>query len=219
MMYEEEKGHPDGGEDLEDMSVVGPEQQGPPDNRGGSGEEGLPDNRESAGQGSPERADEFDPFSHLFGDPRDVAFARREARRRASEFIRRLKRRRPTAAEERRETLRRIKREGRITAVDLRRRTSEVIAALDRNEELLISHRDRWVGVITPISLIQDAGEPPPIKSSRYFGFARWAPRLRRNRNWPGYSTRVDSADGAGDRPGEQSGDRPGDEPTAPCPV
>jgi antitoxin (DNA-binding transcriptional repressor) of toxin-antitoxin stability system len=103
--------------------------------------------------------------------------------------------------------------------VDLRRRTSEVIAALDRNEELLISHRDRWVGVITPISLIQDADEPPPIKSSRYFGFARWAPRLRRNRNWPGYSTRVDSADGTGDRPGEQSGDRPGDEPTAPCPV
>lgn len=201
MMYEEERGRPHGGEDFQDVPAAGSEKEERPDKQRHPDKQGLPDKPRTADYaqgesfGSGDRTDPFDPFSHLFGDPQDVAFARKEARRRAAELIRRMRRRRVTASEERRETLRRIRREGRITAVDLRRRTSEVIAALDRNEELLISHRNRWVGVITPISLIQDTGDAPPITSSRYFGFARWAPRLRRKRDWPGYTTRVGSVD------------------------
>lgn len=255
-MYEEKKGHPGGGEEFPDglaesgSGKGGPRHQEPPESQESPGSQEPHKSDESPGPVRPEeqglsekpRAGHDpssggflrpDPFDHLFDDPRDVRAARREARQRARGFISRLRRRRPTASQERKETLRRIKREGRITAVDLRRRTSEIIAALDRNEELLISHRNRWVGVITPISLIQDASDPPPIMSSRYFGFARWAPRLRRNRDWPGYATRVEEADGAnlsvgdadqgddadGQRPGDRSGDRPGDEPMAPCPV
>lgn len=67
-----------------------------------------------------------------------------------------------------------------VTAVDLRRRTSEIIAALERNEELMVSHRDRWVGIMTPINLIEGFGFHPPLRRHRYFGYARRSPKLRR---------------------------------------
>ena len=67
-----------------------------------------------------------------------------------------------------------------VSAVDLRRRTSEIIAALERNEELMISYRDQWVGIMTPISLVEGFGYHPPLCKHRYFGYARRAPRLRR---------------------------------------
>jgi antitoxin (DNA-binding transcriptional repressor) of toxin-antitoxin stability system len=67
-----------------------------------------------------------------------------------------------------------------VSAVDLRRRTSEVIAALERNEELMISYRDQWVGTMTPINLVEGFGYHPPLRKHRYFGYARRAPRLRR---------------------------------------
>lgn len=67
-----------------------------------------------------------------------------------------------------------------VTAVDLRRRTSEIIAALERNEELMISYRDEWVGIMRPINLVDGFGYHPPLRRHRYFGYARRSPRLRR---------------------------------------
>lgn len=156
----------------------------------------------------------FDPFRHLFEDPGDVEVAKREAHRRVQEFVSRMRRRRPTAAEEREATRKRIKREGHVTAVDLRRRTSEIIAALDRNEELIISYRGRWVGVITPISVLHGKEKRPPITRSSYFGYIRWAPRLRRNREWPAHATRAESPEGGTENPaapgsGESGAARP----------
>lgn len=67
-----------------------------------------------------------------------------------------------------------------VSAMDLRRRTSEIIAALERNEELMISYRDQWVGIITPINLVEGYGYHRPLRRHRYFGYGRRAPKLRR---------------------------------------
>ncbi len=90
-----------------------------------------------------------------------------------------------------------------VTAVDLRRRTSEIIAALERNEELLLSHRDRWVGIMTPINLVEGFGFHPQLRRHRYFGYARRAPRLRRRieERTPDAATRMKPD--PGDKPGE----------------
>ena len=60
-----------------------------------------------------------------------------------------------------------------VTALDLRRRTREIMEALDRNEEVKIFYRGKLKGVIHPVS--GKKGSPRPMKDHPAVGM--WADR------------------------------------------
>lgn len=160
------------------------------------------------------RPEKTDLFGQLFEDRYYAEKARRQARRKQLRLLRRAYRGGKSLEQEKRDALRRMRSERTITAVDLRRRTADIFAAIERNEELLISYRDRYVALITPIDLLwppnvrqagvdqggvtaqPGAGQPgteqpgqsgpPPIERSRYFGCAKIMPKLRPRILWWG---------------------------------
>ena len=133
-----------------------------------------------------EKADVLGPFDRIYRDPEAAREAQKRSRRRAQRFMSRLRHPGPSPEEVRRIGNYRIEVERSVTAVDLRRHTSEIIAALQRNQELLISYRNKWIGVMTPIGLIREPERLRNPRESRYFGIDRWMPRLRRDQEWMG---------------------------------
>ena len=56
--------------------------------------------------------------------------------------------------------------------VDLRRRMPEVLRALDRNEEVIVTYRGRKRAVLKPVE-----DEKPPISAADHESFGMWRDR------------------------------------------
>ncbi len=172
-------------EDPEEGSGGVRARRGAPEDDGPGGAAAGASVREAQEESPWDEEDEYDPtdtLSMFYGRGQASRSAlHHDARARAARRMRKVKVGRPNKELEKENARLRLSVRKAVTAVDLRRRTSEIIAALERNEELMISYRDRWVGIITPINLIEGYGYHQPVRRHRYFGFAKYAPRLRRN--------------------------------------
>ena len=62
----------------------------------------------------------------------------------------------------------------RASFVDLRKKSGEIIRALERKEEVVLFYRGRRKAVIKPLA---NEGDKPPMRASEHPAFGMWANR------------------------------------------